>query len=329
MSLPEPARAYNDMVDVSVIIAAWNAQHTITRAMMSALSQSDVTVEVIVADDASTDATGTVVAGLGDTRIRYQRLPVNSGPAAARNAAIGLAQGNWIAVLDADDMLLANRLATLVAAAREHHLEIVTDNMIIEDAGGTQRLFLPEQLDGGLQRLSLTDYIACNHLFGRRPSEGYLKPLFAAGFLRRHTLRYETATRIGEDFLLVADAMALGARYGRVRSAGYVYTTGTASISHRLTRRDADAMVEANRRFLSRHAARLGTPERAAWLAHLRHLEDGAGFVAMVDNIKAREFATLVRSAWRRPAAVRHFSMPIRARIERLLRRAPINGTPA
>jgi succinoglycan biosynthesis protein ExoO len=317
------------MVDVSVITAAWNAQHTITRAIMSALSQSGVTVEVIVADDASTDATGTVVTNLNDTRIRYLSLPVNRGPAAARNAAIELAQGQWIAVLDADDMLLANRLATLVATAREHHLEVVTDNMVIQDVAGARRLFLPEKLDGGLQRLSLADYIARNRLFGRRPSEGYLKPLFAADFLRRHALCYETTTRIGEDFLLVAEAMTLGARYGRLRTAGYVYTTGTASISRRLTRRDADAMVAADRSFLSRHAARLGSHERAAWLAHLRNLEDGASFVAMVDNIKARDFAALARSAWRRPAAVRHFSMPIRARIERLVRRAAIAGSPA
>jgi succinoglycan biosynthesis protein ExoO len=329
MNLPEPARAYNDMVDVSVIIAAWNAQQTITRAIMSALSQSSVAVEVIVADDASTDATSAVVTNSDDTRIRYLRLPINAGPAAARNAAIKLAQGRWIAVLDADDMLLPDRLATLVTMACRHDLQIVTDNMVVEDAKGTRRLFINEDLDGGLQRFSITDYVACNHLFRRGPSEGYLKPLFAADFLRRHDLRYDTATRIGEDFLLVAEAMTLGARYGRVRTAGYVYTIGTASISHRLTRRDADAMVEADRRFLSRHTAMLGAAERAAWLAHLRNLEDGASFVAMVDNIKARDFASLARSAWRRPAAVRHFSMPIRARIERLVRRAAITGSPA
>ena len=329
MNLPEPARAYNDMVDVSVITAAWNAQRTITRAMMSALSQSGVTIEVIVADDASTDATGAVVTGLDDKRIRYLRLPVNGGPAAARNAAITLAQGSWIAVLDADDMLLPDRLANLVTMAYRHGLEVVTDNMVIEDAQGTQRLFIPEELNGGLQRFSIADYVACNHLFKRRPSEGYLKPLFAADFLRRHALRYDTTTRIGEDFLLVAEAMTLGARYGRVRTAGYVYTIGTASISHRLTRRDADAMVDADRRFLFRYAARLDTAQRTAWLAHLRNLEDGAGFIAMIDNIKARDYVALARSVWRRPAAIRHFSMPIRARIERLARRVAINGSPA
>ncbi|MDR3536958.1 MAG: glycosyltransferase [Acetobacteraceae bacterium] len=317
------------MVNVSVVTPAWNAERTITRAIASALSQSGVSVEVIVADDASTDATGHVVAALNDPRVRYLRLPVNGGPAAARNAAIASAQGEWIAVLDADDMFLEGRLAGLVATASDHCLEIVADNMLIDDTNGARRLFIEEELDGAVRYLSLADYIVGNRLFGRRPGEGYLKPMFAAGFLQRHALRYDTATRIGEDFLLVAEAMALGARYGRVRAAGYVYTTHSGSISHRLTRRDADAMVEADRRYLARHGARLNAAERMEWLAHLKTLEDGASFVAMVECIKARDFASLARFAVQRPAAVRHFAMPIRARIARLTRRSATAGSPA
>jgi succinoglycan biosynthesis protein ExoO len=316
------------MVDVSVITPVWNGQHTIKRAMVSVLSQSGVSVELLVADDASTDATEAVVKSVDDQRVRYLRLAVNGGPAAARNAAIEVAQGAWIAVLDADDMLLPGRLADLVAKASQDCLEVVTDNIVIEDATGARRLFIEETLDGGVLCRSFAEYISCNYLFGRMPSEGYLKPLFAADFLRRHALRYDTATRIGEDFLLVAEAMALGARYGRVRSAGYVYTIGTTSISHRLNRRDADAMVAADRRFLARYEARLNAAERQAWLMHLSKLQDGASFVAMVDSIKARDFVSLARSAWRRPAAVRHFAMPIRARIERLARfGAPAGST--
>lgn len=327
MNLQEPAWAANGMVDVSVIVAAWNAAQTITRAVTSALMQSGVSVEVIVADDASTDDTGSVVSAIGDPRIRYLRMPVNGGPAAARNAAIVMAQGAWIAVLDADDMFLNDRLTHLLANASRHRLDVVTDNMIIETNNSARRIFIEEELDEGLSSLSLVDYINCNRLFGRNPAEGYLKPVFAADFLRRHGLRYDAATRIGEDFLLVAEAMALGARYGRVRTAGYVYTTHAASISHRLTRRDADAMVAADRRFLARHATRLDTFEYAALMGHLKALEDGAGFAAMVESIKAHDLLSLARSAWRRPTAVRHFSMPIRARIERLARRSEISGS--
>jgi succinoglycan biosynthesis protein ExoO len=317
------------MVDVSVITPAWNAGKTITRAMTSALSQTGVSVEVIVADDASTDDTGQIMIGFRDERVRYLRLPVNGGPAAARNAAIDVAQGRWIAVLDADDLLLPDRLAKLVAVAVDRRLEIATDNMLIEDAQGHRRLFIQEALDGSIHTMSLANYVTNNRLFTDQPGEGYLKPIFAADFLRHHQLRYDTGTRIGEDFLLVAEAMALGGRYGRVSIAGYIYTTSAGSISHRLTRSNADAMVEADRRFLTRHGARLNATERAAWMAHQRSLEDGASFVGMIDSIKNRDFGGLARSVWQHPAAIRHFSMPIRARLERLTRRRPVETTAA
>jgi hypothetical protein len=48
----------------------------------------------------------------------------------------------------------------------------------------------------------------------------------------------------------------------------------------------------------------------------------------MVESIKARDFGAFARSAWRRPTAFKHFSMPIRARIERLTRRHALNGSP-
>lgn len=305
------------MVDVSVIVAAWNADKTVVNAVRSACAQVGVTLEVVVADDASTDGTAAAVREIGDPRVHYLRLPTNGGPAAARNAAIDAARGTWIAVLDADDRLLPGRLAGLAASAARHGLDIVTDNMWIEDPAGRRRLFIDERLDAGVERLALAEYVMRNRLFGTRLGDGYLKPMFAAGLMRRHALCYDTTARIGEDFLLVAEAMTLGATYGRVRSAGYVYTTGGISVSRRLRHQDAEAMISADRRLIARHAGSLAPAERVAWDAHLASLRDGASFIAMVDSIKARDFASLAWHFGQRPAAIRHFAMPIRARLDR------------
>jgi succinoglycan biosynthesis protein ExoO len=303
--------------DATVVIAAWNARHVIRRAIASALSQQDVAVEVIVADDASTDDTRDVVAAFGDLRVRPITLAINGGPAAARNAAIEEGRGRWIAVLDADDFLLPGRLANLIAAGESAAADIVCDNMWVENAAGARRLFLDEALDSVLVPVTLAAYAQNNRLFGRGPSEGYLKPLFRTEFLRAHALHYESALRIGEDFLLVADALALGARALRHRSAGYVYTTQAGSISRRLSARDAEAMVAADRRFLARHQARLTADEREAMREHLRSLEEGAAFAGMVADMKGGDLLALARRIGRRPTAVRHFAMPIRARLER------------
>lgn len=314
------------MIDVSVITAAWNAEATITQAIISALSQSGVSVEVIVADDASTDATGHVVQGFGNPRVRYLRIEANGGPAAARNAAIAQARGRWIAILDADDTMIPGRLAGLVAVAEANCLDIVMDNMMIEDAAGRRRLFIPEALDAAVEFVSLAPYVAGNRLFGNQLGQGYLKPVFATEFLGKHKLHYDTATRIGEDFMLVAEALTLGARCGRTRTAGYVYTASSGSISHRLNAHDAEAMVAADKRYLARHGPKLGKTELAAWQAHLRSLEEGASFVAMVESLKAGDAGRFIRSWWRSPVALRHFSMPVAARVERVMRRI---GRPA
>jgi succinoglycan biosynthesis protein ExoO len=306
------------MVDVSIIIAAWNAEATVRDAVESALTQEGANIEVIVADDASTEGTASVICGLRDPRVRCVRLPENGGPAAARNAAIDQASGTWFAVLDADDVLLPGRINSLIATATQHGLDVVTDNMWMKDVTGARRLFITESLDGGVEPLALADYVLRNRLFGKQLGDGYLKPIFAARLFRDNTLRYDTTTRVGEDFLIVAEAMTLGARYGRSRSAGYVYATGGASISRRLRLQDAEAMVEADQRIIARYADRLKAGDRAAWSAHLESLRDGASFVAMVDCIKARDLAQVALLIGRRPSALRHFSMPLRARLDRI-----------
>ncbi len=307
------------MVDVTVIIAAWNAERTIRAAVESALAQAGVAIEVVVVDDASDDGTAALVRSIDDPRLAVHRLECNAGPAAARNVAIDAARGRWIAVLDADDTILPGRLSGLAAQASRKGLDIVTDNMWVRDTAGRQALFVAEALDGSVEELSACSYIRRNRMFARRRGDGYLKPMLDAAMLRRHGLRYDTRTRIGEDFLLVAEAMMRGARYGRVRSAGYVYTTGGASISRRLGQADVGAMIEGDRRLMDRCGDRMGAPERAAWEAHLSSLLDAAAFIGMVDSIKARDFGLVLRHAWLRPASVRHFAMPVRALIGRTL----------
>jgi succinoglycan biosynthesis protein ExoO len=311
------------MVDVTVIIPAWNAAAFIGHAVASALRQDGPTIEVLVADDASTDDTPAVLAAIADPRLRCICLASNSGPAAARNAALAEAAGRWVAVLDADDALLPGRLHRLVTAAEQADADIVADNIWRQDSDPAARtLMLAEPLDGRLTPLGLADYLHGNLLFAGGHGYGYLKPLFRAAFLRRHALRYDETLRIGEDFHLVLDCLALGARYLRHASAGYVYASRPGSISHRLRECDVRAMIDADLRFMARFGDHLAPAEAAAARAHLQSLLDGAAFVRMIDSIKLGRPAELLGHMVRHPRAVRHFSMPLRAAFARLRGRA-------
>lgn len=98
---------------ISVVIPAYNAEAFIGDTIRSALAQTLVPLEIIVVDDGSTDHTAEVAASLGCHVIRQ----VNGGVCVARNAGIRVARGDWIALLDHDDLWLPQKLERQVAAS--------------------------------------------------------------------------------------------------------------------------------------------------------------------------------------------------------------------
>ncbi len=107
---------------VSVVIPAYNYGHFIVETVESALRQTYSRLEVIVVDDGSTDDTAIKLRAFG-SRIKYIHQE-NRGLSAARNAGIRAARGEWIALLDADDLWHPDKTSVqLTAAARTgaHH----------------------------------------------------------------------------------------------------------------------------------------------------------------------------------------------------------------
>lgn len=102
----------------SVIIAAYNAEKYIAQAIESVLAQSYPCVECIVVDDGSTDRTAEIVARYGD-RVRYLHQ-ANAERSAARNNGMARATGQYLSFLDADDLLVPEKLAEQVAFLEAH-----------------------------------------------------------------------------------------------------------------------------------------------------------------------------------------------------------------
>ena len=106
----------NGKISVSAVIPAYNSEATLGRALDSVLAQTRPADEIIVVDDASTDGTASLARSYADRGVRLLSLPERRGAAAARNAGIGAAKGDWIAFLDADDEWLPAKLEKQVAA---------------------------------------------------------------------------------------------------------------------------------------------------------------------------------------------------------------------
>jgi len=101
--------------NVSVVMPCFNAETTIARALASIRAQSYPSIEIIAVDDCSTDRTAEILSAEEATGVRLLRLPRNRGAAAARNAGIKAASGEYIAFLDADDEWLPNKISRQIA----------------------------------------------------------------------------------------------------------------------------------------------------------------------------------------------------------------------
>jgi glycosyltransferase involved in cell wall biosynthesis len=98
---------------ISCIVPVFNGERYVKEALDSILAQTYRPLEVLVADDGSTDETAAVVTPYG-APVRYLSQP-NAGPAAARNLGLCAARGEFVAFLDADDLWHPEKLALQMA----------------------------------------------------------------------------------------------------------------------------------------------------------------------------------------------------------------------
>jgi len=120
---------------VSVVVPCYNAERYLAEALDSALAQKDIAIEVLVADDGSSDGTSDVLARYGDrVGVLHQD---HRGPSAARNACLAASRGEYVALLDADDRFRPGKLARQAAVldARSDVGLVYTGWDVIDGAG--------------------------------------------------------------------------------------------------------------------------------------------------------------------------------------------------
>ncbi|WP_250283788.1 MULTISPECIES: glycosyltransferase [unclassified Frankia] len=117
MSRRVPAGTLSRRPTVSVVVPCYNYARYLAECVETVLTQEGVDPEVIIVDDASTDASATVAAALAaaDGRVRVIRHPANRGHIATYNDGLAEATGDYVVLLSADDLLLPGSLARATA----------------------------------------------------------------------------------------------------------------------------------------------------------------------------------------------------------------------
>jgi len=255
-------------------------------------------VEVIAVDDASSDNTFEVLQDISaaDSRVKCDRLTVNSGPSGARNRALDLACGQFIAVLDADDTISPDRLSHMLNCAQNTGADIVLDNLIQVDEQGRrigERSFLKSADFLRERSLDLSAWVRFNTPARGRDVIGYLKPLIRRSVIERHAVRYDPDLRNGEDYDFLAQLLACGASMHFTPQPGYNYQRSSGSVSHRLTPQQTLGWMDADTRFMRRFGDRLDPSARRALLLRRRALQDAHMLICCVDAIKNGRYSDL------------------------------------
>jgi GT2 family glycosyltransferase/glycosyltransferase involved in cell wall biosynthesis len=307
---------------VSVIMANYNGAEHLNDAIGSVQRQSLRDLEIIVSDDASSDDSVRIVTRLmaKDPRIRLIRSERNDGPATARNRALAVAKGEWIAVMDSDDLMHPERLAKLVAAARRDGADLIADDLLIFSSDGSRPpgTLLTGQWAHSPFWVSTAEYIGLNHLYGAGPALGYLKPVFRASALNASAIRYDERLRIAEDYHLVLHLLHLGMRLRVYPLLLYFYRKHTGSISHRLSENVLLALKAADLRFLGQLSsadAELVT----AIKRRLDSIETALAYERLRNALMGKNLLHAIRAIKTNPKALTLLRLPLGVRLCRLV----------
>ncbi|MDQ0991237.1 glycosyltransferase family 2 protein [Streptomyces sp. V3I7] len=195
-----------EVPDVTVTVIVYNDAARLPRAVASLLRQTHANIEIVISDDHSTDETPSVARGLAaqDPRVRYLRLPENSGGCSApRNRALEIARAPYLMFLDSDDELPEKAVELLLAAHREREVDFTM--------GAVRRI----RVDNGRRSTWMPQLVARRRTLDGIETDPRLlfehlstSKMYARDFLDRHDLRFPEGIHY-EDQLFSAQAYCL------------------------------------------------------------------------------------------------------------------------
>lgn len=205
-------------IDISVIVPCFNAEKYLGCCLDSLMAQKEPEIEMIFIDDGSTDATGAILDAfaLKEPRAKVIHIP-NGGVSAARNRGIEMAEGRYLAFVDADDALEEKGLLMLYQAAMRSGAQITSANHTLFDMEKNQRV--PVVIDPVVQQpLEIVKEIIHMHrIYNNIWNKLYVRTLFDGG------LRLDEGVRIGEDALLNLQLYLRAAKVEHLAQNTYVY----------------------------------------------------------------------------------------------------------
>lgn len=316
--------------DITVMMPVHNRADLIGRAIESVQNQTLTSWELVIVDDGSTDETRAVAQryAASDPRVRVFVNERNVGVSEARNRVLRYSKGRFVTPLDSDDWFHPQRLERLLRFADLYGAQVLSDDLLVVRDGEDQ----PEATLSGLcdEPLSGAQLIDMAGLMRRLGFErdgialGLTKPMIDRQFLVDHGIVYDASLEVGEDYWMLADCVAAGAKFVLVPDALYYYRVHGQQTTKKSD--SANDVLSARRRleaFCNSLAASRYPAAAAIARYHLRRMDVLTSYDAFISSLKERRVVDALRCAGRQPIVVSEFTrrLPLafeRRRLDRL-----------
>ena len=288
-------------VAVSVIVPCHNAAEFLADALQSVRDQTLRDLECIIIDDSSIDGSVAIANWFVNADPRFSLIISNErqGASAARNAGIAQATGRWLALLDADDLFLPERLEQLARTGDAEGADLIFDDQLITEFPSTLSTHRAFGFAQGKFAFTQEDFFSRSRLFQRHFPAGYMKPLMNREFLSRTGVAYDPSVSSGEDFLFYAHLFAERPHCVGTSFAGYVYRRRHGSLSR--SEQHLHLHAKLGDRILSESGSRLSSRSRSALAARSRDFEDVANAMPAINALRQRNWIRLASTLIKRP----------------------------
>ncbi len=193
------------METVSIVVPAYNCAKVLKKSIQSLLNQSYEKIEIIIINDGSKDNTESVCKDLSESDSRVKTVTIeNLGVSNARNTALKMATGEYIAFMDADDYVAENFIKNMVDALTDNVDLVCGGYNVISPEGNVMFSQIPESLKTNKAHYNeavemLQNYKCFNALWNK---------LFRKSIIQENNLQMDVNISMGEDLLFVIDYLS-------------------------------------------------------------------------------------------------------------------------
>jgi glycosyltransferase involved in cell wall biosynthesis len=228
-------------MDISIIVPVYNTEKYLKKCIDSIINQQNVSKEIILVDDGSTDSSGNICEEYASKYPYIHTLHIdNSGPATAKNVGLQHAQGEYVSFTDSDDELEPTMFYEMISAGKYSNSEIICCNFKEADAHGN----ISHTVCSG-KTYQFNKIEALRHLLSKDLIyTGSVTKIFKRTLLTQNNLTHNDGLKTDEDFIMNIKAFAKCSRCAVVDKCFYIINYRENSLSHSYFKDNIDNYID-------------------------------------------------------------------------------------